>query len=57
MEALIGLFVVLPFVMGLCYVLLYIFQQQNRNDRTIQRLEPIVSDCRWTRKKFYDDEK
>jgi len=54
MEVLLVMFIVIPVVVGLVYGLLSMRVLQ-KNDRTIRRLEPVVTDCRWTRKKFYDE--
>ena len=56
MELLLVIVVGVPIVIGLFYVLLAELREKH-NDRTVQRCEPLISDCRWTRKKFYDDEK
>ena len=54
MELLLVIVVGVPIVIGLFYVLLAELREKD-NDRTVQRCEPLISDCRWTRKKFYDD--
>jgi len=54
MELLLVIVVGVPIVIGLFYALLAELREKD-NDKTVRRCEPLISDCRWTRKKFYDE--